>query len=139
MEDEWDEHTYEDIVPLEIKLALEDVVFGWSHLASTFIGYTLFTVSAFLLTFAGLWHFTQSPVGHWIRAPLSLVAAWTTFRMVRRRRKVWFRSATVPRLIENRTTTKNKVQKADKSSWFGRMKATTTTQPPGNLKAETSY
>jgi hypothetical protein len=142
MEDEWDEHTYEDIVPLEIKLALEDVVFGWSHLVSTFIGYTLFTVSAFLLTYAGLWHFTQSPVGHWVRGPLSLVAAWTTFRMVRRRRKVWFRAAYGTKAYrELEPQRRIEVQKADKSSWLGRIRKLQRQRKVARQlrKAETSF
>jgi hypothetical protein len=123
LEDEWDEHTYEDIVPLEIKLALEERIFGWSHLVSAFIGYTLFTASAFILTYAGLWHFTQSPLGHWIRGPLSLVAAMTTFRMVRRRRKVWFRAAYGTKAyLELEPQRRKEVQEADKSSWLGRIR-----------------
>jgi hypothetical protein len=123
LEDEWEAATYEDIVPLEIKLALEERVFGWSHLVSSIVGYTLFTVSAFLLTYAGLWHFTQSPVGHWIRGPLSLVAASATFRMVRRRRKVWFRAAYGTKAYRELEPLRRKeVQEADKSSWLGRIR-----------------
>jgi hypothetical protein len=124
LEDEWDEHTYEDIVPLEIKLALEERVFGWSHLVSEFIGYAVFVGGAFLLTYAGLWHVTsRTPWGSWIRGPIAVFAAWTTFRMVRRRRKVWFRAAYGTKAyLEYEPQRRKEVQEADKSSWLGRIR-----------------
>lgn len=100
IEDEVELHAYDDLVPLDIKLALEDKVFGWTHLTSSLIGHILFTGGAYWLTY----QIVSIVYGHvainqrttWasmLRTLLCLWAALTTFRMVRRRRHVWFRSA----------------------------------------------
>lgn len=31
LEDEIDEHTYDELIPLQIRMALEDQVFGWDQ------------------------------------------------------------------------------------------------------------
>lgn len=100
IEDEVEVHAYDDLVPLDIKLALEDKVFGWTHLTSSIIGHIFFTGGAYWLTFQIVSiAFGHAPITNmeawvsWLRTFLCLWAAITTFRMVRRRRHVWFRSA----------------------------------------------
>ncbi len=100
IEDEVEVHAYDDLVPLDIKLALEDKVFGWTHLTSSVIGHILFTGGAYWLTFQIVSiAFEQVSITNveawasWLRTFLCFWAAITTFRMVRRRRHVWFRSA----------------------------------------------
>ena len=51
LEDEIDEHTYDDLIPLQIRMALEDQVFGWDHFLSNILGHVGFTVGSYLLTF----------------------------------------------------------------------------------------
>ena len=99
IEDEIEAHAYEDLVPLELKLALEDKVFGWSHLTSAFLGHTMFTVGSYYAVY-GLVTLLLDYVseetlpfpGQWLRVGLSLWASVITYRMVRRRRRVWFRA-----------------------------------------------
>jgi hypothetical protein len=115
LEDEIDEHTYDDLIPLQIRMALEDQVFGWDHFLSNILGHVGFTVGSYLLTF---WMITfvvlrEVPWGHYehdddsvrtnspwgmphelfsfIRTALSLGSAISTFRTIRRRRRVWLR------------------------------------------------
>ena len=136
LEDEIDEHTYDDLIPLQIRMALEDQVFGWDHFFSNILGHVSFTVGSYLLTF---WLITfvvlhQVPWGHYdsamgaegveggggggmegedtttagivrtnnpwgmphelfsfIRTALSIGSAISTFRTIRRRRRVWLR------------------------------------------------
>lgn len=123
-EDEWDGHTYEEIVPLDIKLALEETVFGWSHLCSEFIGYFVFTFGAYAITYVCLYHFTQTPRLTWVRWMLSLFAGWSSFRMVRRRRKVWFRAAYgTKEYRDDEDRRRLEVAEADKASWLGRIRS----------------
>jgi hypothetical protein len=100
IEDEVEAHAYDDLVPLDVQLALEDKVFGWTHLTSAIIGHTFFTCGSYWLTFQWVtivfdyMAITDDAVwAVWLRAFLCVWAALTTFRMVRRRRHVWFRSA----------------------------------------------
>ena len=51
LEDEIDGHTYDDLIPLQIRMALEDQVFGWDHFVSNILGHVGFTVGSYLLTF----------------------------------------------------------------------------------------
>ena len=51
LEDEIDEHTYDDLIPLQIRMALEDQVFGWDHFLSNILGHVVYTVGSYLLTF----------------------------------------------------------------------------------------
>ncbi|KAL7549887.1 hypothetical protein ACHAWF_016373, partial [Thalassiosira exigua] len=112
LEDEIDGHTYDDLVPLQIRMALEDQVFGWDHFFSNILGHVGFTVGSYLFTF---WLITfvvlrEVPWGHrvedagarsngpwgvphglfsFVRTALSLGSAVSTFRTIRRRRRVW--------------------------------------------------
>ena len=116
LEDEIDEHTYDDLIPLQIRMALEDQVFGWDHFLSNILGHVVYTVGSYLLTF---WLITfvvlhevpwgrhaeddpsrggpNSPWGmphglfSFVRTALSLGSAVSTFRTIRRRRRVWLR------------------------------------------------
>jgi len=132
LEDEIDEHTYDDLIPLQIRMALEDQVFGWDHFFSNILGHVGFTVGSYLLTF---WIITfvvlhELPWGNhihdgfddglenggvptgsaatttprsnnpwgmphelfsFVRTALSLGSAISTFRTIRRRRRVWLR------------------------------------------------
>ena len=116
LEDEIDGHTYDDLIPLQLRMALEDQVFGWDHLASNILGHLGFTVGSYLLTF---WVITfvvlrQAPWGGTggddphprsnnplgmphglfalLRTTISVGAAISAFRTVRRRRHVWLRT-----------------------------------------------
>ena len=51
LEDEIDEHTYDEIIPLQLRMALEDTVFGWDHFLSSLLGHVGYTVGSYLLTF----------------------------------------------------------------------------------------
>lgn len=108
LEDEIDEHTYDELIPLQIRMALEDQVFGWDHFFSNILGHVGYTVGSYLLTF---WIITligktastsaqSSSNEPWrmphelfsfIRTALSIASAISTFRTIRRRRRVWLR------------------------------------------------
>jgi len=127
LEDEIDEHTYDELIPLQIRMALEDQVFGWDHFLSNILGHVGFTVGSYLLCF---WVVTfvvlrELPWGNYrhglagddgtalagataiahsnnpwglphtlfsiLRTALSLTSAISTFRTIRRRRRVWLR------------------------------------------------
>jgi len=124
LEDEIDEHTYDELIPLQIRMALEDQVFGWDHFLSNILGHVSFTLGIYLLcfwvvTFVVLRELpwgnndhgvdlvddaTSSKLAHsnnpWgiphtlfsiLRTSLSLFSAISTFRTIRRRRRVWLR------------------------------------------------
>ena len=118
-----DEHTYNDFVPLHLRIAIEDQVFGWDHLLSIIVGHVAYTIVSYLITF---WLITFAVLGEvpwggqhadnadscasdegcqsggdnipWgmphttfslLRTFMSLASAVSTFRMIRRRRRVW--------------------------------------------------
>ena len=117
LEDEIDGHTYDDIVPLSVRLALEEQVFGWSHLFSDIAGHIVYTAGWALFTF---WMFTWLSLGREEGGPslfrnrrqpfyeprfglsfstfnlarnvLTLLSAISAFRTVRRRKRVWLRA-----------------------------------------------
>jgi hypothetical protein len=115
LEDEIDEYTYDELIPLQIRMALEDQIFGWDHFLSSILGHVGYTVGSYLLTF---WFITflclrEVPWGEgkvddvtdtatksnpwgmphglfsFIRTAISLFSAISTFRTIRRRRRVW--------------------------------------------------
>uniref|UniRef100_A0A7S4VYF9 Uncharacterized protein n=1 Tax=Ditylum brightwellii TaxID=49249 RepID=A0A7S4VYF9_9STRA len=51
IEDEIDAHAYDDFIPLNVRIALEENVFGWSHLMSDIFGHIFFTLSAYFITY----------------------------------------------------------------------------------------
>jgi hypothetical protein len=88
------------LVPLEVKLALKSNVFGWDHLTSDILGHIFFTVAAFVLTYMALYFILEKMAGHhyyynrlffWLQWTLSLLAGWSSFRVVQRRRRIWLR------------------------------------------------
>jgi len=124
IEDEIDGHAYDELIPLQIRMALEDQIFGWDHFLSNILGHVSFTVGSYLITYWIIsyvvlrevpWrqhehntHFSRVKDGedesryssHWgipheiflfIRTALSLASAVSTYRTIRRRRRVWLR------------------------------------------------
>jgi hypothetical protein len=125
LEDEIDTNTYnnDEIVPLQLRLAIEDQIFGWDHFLSSLLGHVGYTVGSYLamywfVTFIVLhqlpWTKSSSssslsdhnadgqsnnhnlhPWGMpydifvFVRTLLSIGSAISTFRTVRRRRRVW--------------------------------------------------
>lgn len=123
IEDDWDVATYEDLVPLEIRLAVEDKIFGWNHLTSNVLGHLVFTLGAFLIVYVIVWYPTEKFQMIWARWLASLTAAISSFRMVRRRRQVYFRAAYGTRAYrEDETRRQRDVNEADKTSWLGRIR-----------------
>lgn len=129
IEDEVEVHAYDDLVPLEIKLALEDKVFGWTHLTSSVIGHILFTSGAYWLTFQFVtitmnrisMKISMSDWAPWVRSFLCLWAAVATFRMVRRRRHVWFRSAYGSKsYLQDAERRRQQVAEIDRTTALGR-------------------
>ena len=49
-EDEFDQQAYVDLIPLNIRMALENQIFGWNHLYSAALGHILMPLAAYLLT-----------------------------------------------------------------------------------------
>lgn len=117
LEDEIDEYTYDELIPLQIRMALEDQIFGWDHFFSSMLGHVVYTVGSYFLAF---WFITfmvlhevpwgsgkvdevtdtttkSNPWGmphglfSFIRTAISLASAISTFRTIRRRRRVWLR------------------------------------------------
>jgi len=117
LEDEIDEYTYDELIPLQIRMALEDQIFGWDHFFSSMLGHVVYTVGSYFVTF---WFITflclhevpwgsgkvdevtdittkSNPWGmphglfSFIRTAISLFSAISTFRTIRRRRRVWLR------------------------------------------------
>jgi hypothetical protein len=90
MEDEWDDFTYLSQIPTEVRVSLEETFFGWDHLYSSVVGHVGYTVGAFFLAF-GIGHYILPESWMWMRNLLSVIAAVSVFRMVRRRRRVWMK------------------------------------------------
>ena len=126
VEDEWEERAYNAAVPLEIKLALEHNVFGWSHLSSDILGHCLFTGAAFVVVYAVLsWpgSVLQSLVPVWLRWVLSVAAAASSFRMVRRRRRVWLRAPYGSKsYLQQEAERQREIEQVDQMSWLARMR-----------------
>ncbi len=51
IEDEFDRNSYEQLIPLNIRMELENRLFGWSHLYSEAIGHVLFPLLYYYVTF----------------------------------------------------------------------------------------
>lgn len=127
IEDELD-LPYEDLVPLEVKLALEDKVFGWSHLSSDILGHVGFTLGAYIFVYVlisqVLHHWT---LDHWsFRAARFMLSVWSglsAFRMVRRRKRVWLRAAYGSKDYAKDADRRRKfVQESDRTTILGRIR-----------------
>jgi len=51
LEDKVEETTYEDLVPIEVKLALENRIFGWSHLTTSILGHIAYPLASFCMVY----------------------------------------------------------------------------------------
>ncbi len=49
-EDDFDREAYEELIPLNIRMALENQIFGWDHLYSAALGHVMFPIIAYTLT-----------------------------------------------------------------------------------------
>ena len=132
IEDEVEAHAYEDLVPLDIKLALEERVFGWTHFTSAVLGHIVFTCGAFKLVYEISTFLLSEAYGfrgksipaYWqfIREFFSLWAAFNTYRMVRRRRHVWFRAPYGSQAYkQDAARRKQELEETDKMTALGRM------------------
>ena len=71
LEDELDVNTYNDLVPLPVRLALEENVFGWNHLLSDIVGHILYTAGGYSVVFWAItWAFLRRAQG--AEGPLAL-------------------------------------------------------------------
>ena len=96
-EDQIEDRGYSQILSQPLKLALEDQVFGWTHLSSSIIGHVLITCASYSASyiFLGFLHFSDcwnGVIELALRACASLIVALLAFRLVRRRRSVWLPS-----------------------------------------------
>lgn len=137
IEDQVEAHAYEDLVPLEIKLALENRIFGWSHLTSNILGHIIYTAGSFLFAYlvvTQLHHFYHSQKhgnAHihdddvWFKALrifVSVCFALQTFRTIRRRRHIWFRSAYGSKEYQKDAARRRAtVRETDQTTLLGRM------------------
>jgi hypothetical protein len=132
LEDEMEAHAYEDLVPLEVKLALEDKVFGWTHLSSSFFGHVAFTMGAYYFVYELCSFLCENDLCFrvdrnpayfdFLRVALGLWAAIATYRMVRRRRRVWFRAPYGSKAYKkDEARRQQSVRETDKSTALGRM------------------
>ena len=131
-EDEVEAHAYEDLVPLDIKLALEDKVFGWTHLTSSFLGHVAFTVGSYYMVYELVtlmcdhelcFHIDKNPsYFNFIRGALAFWAAFSSYRMVRRRRRVWFRAAYGSKAYKkDAARRRTMVEETDRTTTLGKM------------------
>jgi hypothetical protein len=131
-EDEVEAHAYEDLVPLDVKLALEDKVFGWTHLTSSFLGHVAFTVGSYYLVYELVtlmcdhelcFEVDKNPSYYnFLRGALAFWAAFSSYRMVRRRRRVWFRAAYGSRAYKkDAARRRTMVEETDRTTTLGRM------------------
>ena len=51
IEDRFDRNTYEELIPLNIRMELENRLFGWNHLYSEFLGHICFPLLYYTVTF----------------------------------------------------------------------------------------
>lgn len=154
IEDQVEAHVYEDLVPLEVKLALENRIFGWSHLTSNILGHVTYTAGSFLIAYFTLtqvylfyhnhkrhgegqeYDNTHNDTGsarsshildddYWfkaIRFAVSAVCAFNTFRTIRRRRNIWFRSAYgTNEYHKDSKRRKDMVRETDRTTLLGRL------------------
>jgi hypothetical protein len=121
LEDEIDTNTWnklDDFVPMQLRLAIEDQVFGWDHFLSSILGHVGYTLGSYvatywLVTFVVLRRVPRIDGGGgggddydenvgdlrpwgmpyelfvFLRTVLSIGFAISTFRTIRRRRRVW--------------------------------------------------
>lgn len=126
-EDQVDDIAYKELVPLHIRLALEDKFFGWSNMFSSFLGHVAITCSAYHLTHIALsflpWKIHDAWTTHIIRSLISLWVAVSAFRMVRRRQFVWLRAPYgSKRYQEDEQRRRSEVAETDSTTLLGRVR-----------------
>mmetsp|Transcript_18871 Transcript_18871/g.31190 ORF Transcript_18871/g.31190 Transcript_18871/m.31190 type:complete len:745 (-) Transcript_18871:168-2402(-) len=126
-EDEFEDRAYEELVPLQIKLALEDKVFGWSNLASSIIGHVVITGGAYALTYFALclipWELHDPHTTRTVRVVASVSTAVSAYRMVRRRRHVWLRAPYGSKhYLDDDKRRQKAVAESDASTLLGRIR-----------------
>jgi len=125
-EDEIADHVYEELVPLQLKLALEGTLFGWTHLTSSILGHAGITLGAYFLTafiFDLLHGKPQSTFISYVKVFICNAAAVSAFKMVRRRRHVWLRSTYGKRLgREEEQKRRADIAHSDGSTLLGRIR-----------------
>ncbi|CAB9517561.1 expressed unknown protein [Seminavis robusta] len=141
IEDTVEATAYEDLIPLEVKRALENRVFGWTHLTSNILGHTFYTVGSFVLAYLVLsevhylfhvhkhhgepYNFAKGEDDLWFRVTrlaLSAFFSLSTFRMVRRRRHVWFRAPYGSKEYQNDAARRRMtVRETDQNTLLGRL------------------
>ncbi|KAL3812203.1 hypothetical protein ACHAXA_009677 [Cyclostephanos tholiformis] len=120
LEDEIDTNTWnklDDFVPMQLRLAIEDQVFGWDHFLSSILGHVGYTLASYVMTYwlvtfvvlrrvpwggVSVDHrgedYRNADLRPWgmpyelfafLRTVLSIGFAISTFRTIRRRRRVW--------------------------------------------------
>ena len=91
-EDQVDDRTYDELLPQHIKIALEDHVFGWTHLTSSILGHISVTTAAYCMTYHCLDYLSVQDywaISQYLRTLVSFIMALSAFRLVRRRRFIW--------------------------------------------------
>jgi len=118
LEDDFDEFTHKKLLPVPIQIALEENIFGWSHLLSDVLGHILYPLISAILTYQAIslcyyafdvYHDNNghnvddddegnqqqqqqqqlSPLFIGVRNVLTVASLIASYRTVRRRRKVW--------------------------------------------------
>ena len=135
-EDQVDDIAYKELVPLHIKLALEDNVFRWSNMFSSILGHVGITLAAYYFTYFAFGYCITSwmEIDHhhhhlgWTTKMLqvltSLWAALSAYRMVRRRQHVWFRSAYGSKAyLQDHQRRRTEVAEIDSTTLLGRIRS----------------
>ena len=160
LEDEFDQQAYEELIPLNIRMALENQIFGWDHLYSATLGHVLLPLAAYAVTYwmttlIGLkgvgciprytWNCTIHKLYEYqdykedyepilgmslhsfvyLRLTLGLWSALSTFRTIRRRRKVWLHHQATE-YFRNNTVAHLDMEKVDRETLLGRIRSRVT-------------
>jgi len=156
-EDDFDQQAYEELIPLNIRMALENQIFGWDHLYSAALGHVLLPLTAYMIiywcvTLIGLrgincpkrytwnctvhkfyqfeeYEFDYQPMFGismaffgFIRIVLALWSALSTFRTIRRRRKVWLHHQATE-YFRRDTIAHLNMEQADRETLLGRIRS----------------
>ena len=153
LEDKFDQEAYELLIPFNIRMALENQIFGWDHLYSATLGHVLLPAASYaliywLVSLVGLrgvtCHYTWQCTIHkvygfeegdyvpifgigmlafgYIRAGLGLWSALSTFRTIRRRRKVWLHHQATE-YFRNNTVAHLDMKRVDRETLLGRIRS----------------
>lgn len=155
-EDEFDQQAYEELIPLNIRMALENQIFGWNHLYSAFLGHVLMPLASYTMTYwivtifllkgtycdrrfgvtcamHKVYQFNENSDKYepmfglsmqtfrYVRIALSLWSAFSTFRTIRRRRKVWLHHQATE-YFRNNTTAHLDMEQVDRETLLGKLR-----------------